>query len=316
MQAIDKRWDCWEIAHNDRYIATIGKGVTVWDRITLELVHHFTGLRWIHGGVFVNDDVLMVYTSEQKLFFFQVSQEKLLWSPSRPKGLDPSGDMCCCPILGTEKVACIAQGKASLAEHFLLVADWQMQELCVIRRIPDCYRVVSNFVWTQQWGLTFLSRQAKGDDVTMLFRIHRVDDIGNFSILYDGESTQNVLAYSGNYLFMADYSSQIPKSSVYPLERSTVKDHLKLGKPLQLPIPPLQVKGPVGTSRLVLPQICWIDENTGMLVACNTLKSVSIYDFLNEKMIAEYPNSKVICGKLLDGRLLMGCASGFSVEQL
>lgn len=315
MLTIDKRWECWEIAHNDRYIATIGKGVTVWNRATLELEYHFTGLRWIHGGVFVNDDVLMVYTGEQKLFFFQVSQKKLLWTVPRPRELASSGDMCCCHILSTEKAACIAQGKKSLEKHILLIVDWNTQEVSM-KRIPDCYRVVSNFVWTQQWGLTFLSRQAKGDDRTMLFRIHRVDDTGNFSILYDGESTQSVLTYSGNYLFMADYSSQIPKASVYPLERSTVKDHLMLGKPLQLPIPPLQVKGPVGTNRLVLPQICWIDENTGMLVACNTLKRVGIYDFLNEKTIAEYPNNKVIYGKLLDGRLLMGCASGFSVEQL
>lgn len=315
MLTIDKRWECWEIAHNDRYIATIGNGVTVWNRATLEFVYHFTGMRWIHGGVFVNDDILMVYTGEQKIFFLQISQKKLLWAVPRPRELATSGDMCCCHF-GKEKMACIAQGKASLEEHFFLVADWKKQELCMLQRIDDCYRVVSKFVWTQQLGLTFLSRQAKGDNVMTLFRIHRVDNAGNFSILYNGESAQNILSYSGNYLFMADYSSQPPNSSVYFLKHSAVKDNLKLGEPLCLPIPSLLTDGPVGMKRLILPQICWIDENTGLLVACNKQKWIGIYDFLNKKIIAEHQNSKVIYGRILDGRLLMGCAPGFSVEPL
>lgn len=315
MPTIDKSWACWEIAHNDRYIATLGNGFTIWNRATLELVHHFTGVRWIHGGIFVNDDILMVYTGEQKLFFFQISQKKLLWTVPRPRELDSSGDLCCCHIPGTEKVVCIAQGKKALDEHFLLVVDWNVQELSM-QRIPDCYRVVSNFVWTQELGLTFLSRQAKGDNTTMLYRIFRVDNTGDFSILYNGESTLSVLGYSGHYLFMADYSCQYPEASVYPLEQSTAKDNLKLGKPMHILIPPLLAAGPVGTKRLVFPHICWIDETAGLLVACNKQKWVGIYDFLNEKMIAEQQNSEVIYGKLLDGRLLMGCACGFSVEPL
>ena len=315
MVTIDKKWECWGIAHNDQYIATIGNGVTVWNRATLDLVHHFAGMRWIHGGIFVNDDVLMVYTGEQKLFFFQISQRKLLWAVPRPSELDSSGDMCCCHIPGTEKIACIARGRKSLNDLFLLTVDWNAQELC-LQCIPDCYRVVSNFVWTQQLGLTFLSRQAKGDDTTMVFRIHQVDNIGKSLILYSGESTHSILAYSGNYLFMADYSSTPPKSSVYPLEQSSVRDNLKLGSPLSLPILPLLEKGPVGTQRFIFPRICWINEKTGLLVACSNRKSVGIYDFLNVKMISEYPNGKVLYGKLLDGRLLIGCASGFAVELL
>lgn len=315
MLPIEKRWDCWEIAHNDRYIATMGNGVTVWNCATLEPVHHFTGVRWIHGGIFVNDDVLMVYTGEQKIFFFQISQKKRLWAVPRPRELDASGDMCCCPIPGTEKVTCVAQGKKSLEEHFLLVVDWKTQELSV-QQIPDCYRVVSNFVWTQELGLTFLSWQAKGDNVTMLYRIFRVDNAGSCSILYNGESALSVLAYSGHYLFMADYSGQTPEASAYPLEESTEGDTLHLGKPLPLRIPPLLTDGPVGTKRLVLPKICWIDENAGLLVACHSQKWLGVYNFLDEKMIAEQQNSKVLYGKLLDGRLLLGCTPGFLTEEV
>lgn len=315
MLTIDKRWECWEIAHNDRYIATIGNGVTVWNRATLELVHRFTGVRWIHGGIFVNDDVLMVYTGEQKLFFFQISERKLLWAAPRPRELDVSGDMCCCHIPGTEKVACVTQGKKSLDEHFLLIVDWNTQEQC-LQRIPDCYRVVSHFVWTPVLGLTFLSWQAKGDNVTMLYRIFRMDNTGSCTILYDEESLLSVLAYSGHYLFMADYSGQTPEACVYPLEQSTARDTLRLGKPLPTGIPPLLTDGPVWARKLVFPQICWVDENAGLLVACTKQKWVGVYDFLNAKMITEQHNSEVIYGKLLDGKLLMGCASGFSVEPM
>lgn len=315
MLTIDKRWACWEIAHNDHYIATVGAGVTIRSRTTLELVHHFTGIRWIHGAIFVSNDVLMVFTGEQKIFLFQISQRKLLWAVPRPRELDSTGDMCCCHIFGTEKIACIAQGRKSMDEHFLLLIDWQAQEIC-IQRISDCYRVVSDLVWTQQFGVTFLSKQAKGDNRTMLFKIHQIANMDTFSILYDGESTQKLMAYSGNYLFMADYSGGTPKASVYPLKESCAKGSLKFETSLNLPLSPVQTKGPVGYKRVIFPRICWIDEGTGLLVACNDQEWVGVYDFLNEKMLFEYQNSKVVYGKLLDGRLLMGCAPGFSVEPI
>lgn len=315
MLVLDKSCECWEIAHNDRYIATIGKGVAIWDRGTLEPVYHFTGMRWIHSGIFVNDDVLMVYTGEQKLFFLQISQKKVLWVVPRPRELASYGDIRCCHVPGNNKVFCIAQGKKSLDEHFLLIVDWTSQELS-IRRVADCYRVVSCFVWTQKLGLSFLSYQAKGDNETLLYRIFQVDNAGNSSIIYDEESKLHVLAYSGNHLFMGDFSSQMPQANVYPLERSTARDRLKLGKPLRIPLTPLQVNSPFSGNRLVLPQICWIDENAGLLVACNQLKWVGVYDFLNEKKIIELHNSTVYYGKLLDSRLLMGCTSGFCVEPI
>ena len=79
MVTIDKKWECWGIAHNDQYIATIGNGVTVWNRATLDLVHHFAGMRWIHGGIFVNDDVLMV-----KTFLLSNISEKATLGSSTP----------------------------------------------------------------------------------------------------------------------------------------------------------------------------------------------------------------------------------------
>lgn len=315
MHILDRRWPCWEISHNDQYIATIGAGISIWDRATLEFVHHFTGIRWIHGGIFVNDDVLMVFTGEQKLFFFQISKKKLLWTVSRPRELAASGDMCCCHIPGTEKVCCIAQGKKSLDEHFVLIVDWSSQKI-LIHQILNCYRVVSNLVWSQELGLSFLSRQAKGNNKTMLYRIIKVDDVGNALILYDEESDLSFLAYSGRYLFFADYNGQIPEAKAYPLEQPTIIDNLTLGEPLRIPITPLLTSSSVGTKRLVFPHVCCVDECTGLLVVCNKQKWVGVYDFINGKAIMELQDGEVNCGKLLDTRLLIGYSSGFSVEPL
>lgn len=315
MLILDKRWNCWEISHNERYIATIGEGITIWDRGSLGQIHHFSGVKWIHGGIFVNDDILMVYNGEQKLFFFQISQKKLLWTAPRPRELAVSGDLRCCHIPGTKKVACVAQGKKSLEEHFLLVVDWNTRELS-IQRIPDCYRVVSNLVWTPDWGLTFLCSQAKGDNATILYRIFRADSNGMFSILYNGESGQSVLAYSGRYLFLADYGKPTPEAYVYPLEQSDAENSLHLGKPMPVRIEPLLTNGLVGTQRMIFPKICWNNENAGLLIACSAQKWIGVYDFLNQNMIYEQPNCKVYYGELLDGKLLMGCAPGFFAEPM
>ena len=316
MQLLNKRWDCRTIAHNARYLATIGTGVTIWNRETLEQIHHFTGIRWIHGGIFVNDDVLMIYTGEQKLYFLSIQEKRMLWSAPRPKELATSGDMHCCRIPGTEKVACVARGKKSLNDLFFLCIDWSNREIS-LQRIPDCYRVISSIVWTQELGLTFLSYQAKGDNMSHVHRIFQVTETGTFSILLDGEDSQIVRAYSGNYLFMSDKNELEPKMYVYALEQSADADHLKLGIPKLLPLPTIRMNGPVGINRRrILPYIQWIDEKSGLLTTCHTAEWIGICDFRNQKLIQEYPHSSVYYGEILDGKLLLGCAPGFFVVSL
>ena len=91
MERIGNKRNCWEIVHNSRYIAAIGNGISVFDRASMELVYHITGLRWVHGGLFADDDTLMVYTGEQKLFFFRISQRRLLWAVPRPREIAAPG---------------------------------------------------------------------------------------------------------------------------------------------------------------------------------------------------------------------------------
>lgn len=281
----------------------------------MQQIYHFSGMRWIHGGVFVNDDVLMVYTGEQKLYFLSVSKRQNLWAISRPRELAVSGDMRCCHIPGTEKVACIAQGKASMEEHFLLIIDWSSRELS-LQRIPDCYRVIQNIVWTKQFGLTFLSYQAKGDDISLAYRIFRLTETGSLHLLYDGESPQISQAYSGNYLFMAECGGQEPQMYVYTLMQSTEGDQLELGEPKQLSIPTFLVTSPIGGARRVLPNIKWVDEKASLLTICQPMAWIGIYHFQNQKLLVETENSRVVYGKILDNQFLIGCTSGFSIESL
>ena len=310
MEKIGNIRNCWEIVHNSRYIAAFGSGISVFDRASLELVYHITGLRWVHGGLFADDDTLMVYTGEQKLFFFRISQKRLLWAVPRPREIATSGDMHCCKIRGTDEILCVAQGKKSLEEQFLLKIDYNGEKMFV-RKLPDCYRVVTQLVWTLEQGVTFLSYQAKGDGWTLLYRIHQINGDA-CSILYEGESTQQPRFYSGNYLFLADCSVAPPRASAYPL---TGRDHLNLGKPLPVILPAMWTSGPVGAKKQVLPRICWVDEVQGVLAACDQRDWAGVYDFQNGKMILEAHCAGATCAELLDGRLLIGTTAGLFAEQ-
>lgn len=64
-----RKRNVYRIASSAEYIVALGYGITIWKRSTFELVHQFTGIRHIHGGFFLNGDVLVVFTGEQRLYF-------------------------------------------------------------------------------------------------------------------------------------------------------------------------------------------------------------------------------------------------------
>ena len=125
MQSIFRKWNCWNIASNNEYIATFGSGVTVLKRSTLEEIHHFTGIKYIMGGMFVSEDILVVYTTEQKIFFLQIPEKRIIWACPRHRKISAVGDIRCCLIPGTHKIACIAAGKSSLENYFFMLVDYK-----------------------------------------------------------------------------------------------------------------------------------------------------------------------------------------------
>lgn len=315
MKTVYRSNQCYQIAHSTQYIAAMGHGITVLKRDTFEFVHRFTGLRWIHGGLFLNEDILAVYTGEQRLYFFQISEKKLLWACPRPRQLASSGDMECCQIPGTEKLACIARGKKDMREHFLLVADCKNQTFS-IQEIPNCYCVVRSLALTRPLGLTALSYEAKGDGAE-LYRLIRIEE-GRTSVLNEWESFRPFIsAYSGNYVFLEEYAEHGAQLYVHPLDLSKQSQPYQCEDAVALPIPSYFVKGPwVGApGKFLLPSVSWVDEESGLLTACRP-EWIGVCDFHNQKLLAEYSGEDIHCGIILDGNLLIGRSKGIAMEHL
>lgn len=313
MQTIYRRWNCWEIISNNQYIATLGSGVTVLDRTTLEIIHHFTGIKYIHGGFFVSDDVLLVFTGEQQLIFLQISEKKLLWKCPRPKLLATSGDIRCCKIPKSKKIACIARGKQSLKEHFYLLVDYEHQTLS-LHEIPNCYRVVRDLVWTHSFGLSFLSYEAKGNGM-LRYSIIGLDEHGDSLPLFKWESPQIVKAYSGNYLFVGNNDNDGSQLDVYRVIKSPRSQLIEWENVFKLTLPLFYMNGPVGCNKAVLPSISNINENTGLLIA-HSSNWIGVFDFSNNKLVAECDHNNISCGAIIDGNLFVGCSPGLLVCHL
>lgn len=312
MKVVCHKGNVFKFASSMEYIAAIGNGITILRRNTLELVHQFTGIRYIHGGFFLGDDVLAIFTGEQQLYYFQISEKRLLWKCPRPQQLATLGDMKCCPIPGTDQIACIAEGKRSLQEHFLLLVDYKNQTYS-LQLIPNCRRVVSSLTWEQTLGLTLLSYEATGNG-NLAYNIIKVGDSGTLSTLYEWECSQRVNAYSGKHLFLNDNRDREAQLWMCELIFSTQYQRWKWSNALSLPIPYFKTPGPVGAG-VHLPYICWVDEVSGLLTAC-TLEWIGVCDFRNCRMVAEYNSKSINCGMLLDGNLLIGVSKGLNVERL
>lgn len=307
-----RKRNVYRIASSAEYIAALGYGITIWKRSTFELVHQFTGIRHIHGGFFLNDDVLVVFTGEQRLYFFQISEKRLLWECPRPRQLAPMGDMQCCQIPGTDQIACIAAGKQSLEEHFLLLVNYKKQTFS-LHAIPDCRRVILSLVWEKSLGLALLSYEANVSG-GLACNIIQAEDSETFSTLYEWECGQSMNAFSGKHLFLNDYRGQTAQVWMRELVLSEERQHLEWGNAVPLPIPFFKTPGPVGTG-VHLPYISYVDESSGLLTAC-TLSWIGVCDFRSRRTVAEFSGDGIYCGIILDGNLLIGTSKGIAVERL
>ena len=311
MQSIYHRWNCWKIVSNNQYIAALGSGVTILNRDTKEVLHHFTRIRCIHGGLFLNEDILVVFTGEQTLYFLQISEKKLLWKCPRPRELAATGDMRCCQIPGMLKVACIACGKQGLNDHYCMIVDF-CQQTVRLYRIPNCYRVTNFLNWTQTAGLAFLSYQAKGDG-GILYRMIGIDEDATFPVLLEWEASQEVKACSGNYLFVSQLNDENPYLSnpllkIYKLTKVQQTQKLTLVCAYELTVPVFRIANLIEV-HTYLPFFSWIDENAGLCMLY-TDRWIGVYDFLNGRLVMESTHNNINCCTLIDGKLLIGCSPG------
>lgn len=311
MHRVFGRWNCNVIVSNSRYIAALGTGVTVFDRANLGYVHHFTGIRCILGGFFLNEDILFVYTGEQRLYFLEITSKSVIWECPRPRKLASSGDMCCCLIPGTENLAVVARGKTSLEEHYFLLIDYRNQTLS-IHEIPNVYRVAKSLVWTEGIGLNLLSFQAKGDG-DILYKITLIEQHGTAVTLYEWESKCNIKAYSGKHLFAVEPARENPQMFIFQIKHDLSNGSFSVENEYPVSLPVFHVKGSLGHTNHYLPTVAWFDEASGILIV-HTLDWVGVYDFKKGLLLSEYKCINVCCAYIIDEMLMIGCAPGLIVE--
>lgn len=313
MKKILNKRNCHKIISNSRYIAVLGAGVSILDTGSLELIHHFEGIRYIHGGIFLNDDVIAVYTGEQRVFFLQISSKSVVWACKRPRELGDSGDMCCCLIPGTNKVAFIARGKKSLDDHYFIVADYQTHML-EVNSIPGVYRVVKSMLWTELFGMTFISYDAKGDG-KLLYKMSAIEMDGSVTTICEWESEHIVKSYSGGG-FLTDYCcGDKPSAFFHSIRKNEDSNSITLDRTYPLPFPVFQVKSLFGTENKYLPTVSWMDEENGILIAC-TSEWLGIYNFKSGDWLYEKEFKNICCASIINGKLYVGCAPGLVVEQI
>lgn len=306
MKSICNERNVIQIVSNDRYIAVIGCGITILERATFAFVHRFAGIRHIHGGTFLDDDVLAVFTGEQRLYFFQISEKKLLWECPRPSQLAPTGDMQCCSIPSVNQIVCIAEGNQGLEDHVLLLVDYQKRTY-TLQNITSCRRVASSLVWNQELGVTLLSYEATGHG-DLAYSIAGISDTGAVSILHEWKCSQCKNAYSGKHLFLNDNNGKEAQLWMCEFVHSSQEQQWKWSTSVHLPIPFFKTPGPVGAG-VYLPYVSWVDETLGLLTA-NTLSWICVCDFHNQRLLAECNSDRISCGLVLDGNLLIGTSKG------
>ncbi len=292
------------------YIAAIGSGITIIKRDTLEIIHRFSGIPATHGGVFLDDDTLAVFTGKQRILFFSVMRSQMIWSPPRPRELSPQGDMKCCKIGDTSCLACIAQGKHSLEEHFLLLLDYKSKTV-TIQEIPHCFRVVSSIVWTAEQGLSFLTYQAN-DEGSCCYKVVNARSTDDFFDLYTGCDDRFVDKYSGRHLFFRDYRGE--QSSIWLHSLSSAEGSLQVTQDSGIRLKSRMMRGigPFAKEQVCLPHVLFADNPEQAVLI---LKGwVGVYQLPISEPVIEMEADGAVCAAVIDEKIFVGCASRIYVQ--
>ncbi len=309
LRTISQRKNYHHIVVGNVYIAAIGSNITILERETMEVVHNFAGISAPRSGVFLGDETLAVFTGEQKILFMDIPKKQITWRCPRFRQLASCGDMKCCRMGDATILACIAQGKSSLNEHFLLLADYKKQTVS-IHLIPNCNRVVSGLVWTPELGLTFLSYQAKGDGL-LCYSIAKIDSSGNTCELMSFTDHRDIAGYTGRKLFFAEYCNDqsalwmhrfLCESGKYIIDTG-IRMNTKIG----------YITSPFDTGKVYLPKISWIDEKEKLmtLILDNWL---GVFHLQDNTVLLQKEIQNLSCSAVIEKHLLVGCSNGLFWE--
>ncbi len=298
--------NCVQIIYSKAYIAGLGSDICIYGRSNFNLLHRIKGVRSIHGGAFISEDILFVYTGENRFYLISASKGQIIWAPPRPKGLATYGDMKVCVDAARNLILCIARGKACLEQHYVLTLD-PFKKQCVINEIPNCFRVICNLFQTHSNETTFLSYQSIGK-CGIQWLIRSVDTPGR---VICGNVTGWVPCYhSAQFVIFGDYDNNrlmcvdLQNKTEYPLALPTQwyekKPTINRWTRESMPYP--------------LPHISCISQDEKYLLAY-TYDMFFVTDLQKNQVLTTYLGEQIYCGIILDSMCLIGCENGIKIHK-
>lgn len=306
--------NCIHITYSEAYIAGLGSGICIYERSTFKLLHRVNGIPCIHGGVFVSWDLLFVYTGQNRFYLISASDGQIVWSPPRHKKLASCGDMRICFNAENNTISCIAEGRNSLEEHYLLIID-PFQQDCCIDIIPNCFRVICNLFQTRANETTFLSYQSTGEN-GLQWSIQTLDAPNcviyrnitdrvpyfhseQFAIL--GEYCSNHEKYCNNRLVCLDLKGKTEYPLAMPSQWYEKEPSVNLFTRENIPYP--------------LPYVSCITKDEKYLLAY-TSDMFFITDLQKNQVITTYSGDEefISCGTIMDSMCLIGCKDGIKIQ--
>lgn len=296
--------NCIQIIHSKAYIVGLGNGICIYDRSTFQLLHQVTGIRCIHGGCFVSEDILFVYTGYNRFYLISVSNGQIIWSPPRPKELAPCGDMRICIDVVHNLVLCIARGKTCLEQHYLLTID-PFNQHYTMDEMPNCFRVICNLFQTNSNETTFLSYQS-AEKKGIQWSIRSLDTPRR--VIFDKITDWVPYFHSGRFVILADHLSRrlmcvdLVREAEFPLalppQWSEKKPTIHFLTKESMPYP--------------LPHILCISQDEKYLLAY-TYDMFIVIDLQNNQVLTTYLDEDIFCGTILESMCLIGCKDGIKI---
>ena len=296
--------NCVQIIHSKAYIVGLGNGICIYDRSTFRLLHQVTGIQCLHGGSFVSEDLLFVYTGHHRFYLISASSGKIIWSPPRPKGLAPCGDMRICIDVAHNLVLCIARGKTYLEQHYLLTVD-PFNRNYIMEEIPNCYRVICNLFQTRSNEATFLSYHTEKGHILWSVRSLRTPG----RIICPNKSDWIPCFHSERYIILADYGNRhlmcmdLVREIEFPL---TLPQQWSIKKPIIHLLTKESIPYP-------LPRVSNISQDEKYLLAY-TPDMFFVLDLENNQVLTTYLGEHISCGAILDSMCLIGCKDGIKIH--
>ncbi len=250
----------------------------------------------------MDENVLMVYTAEQKIYFLHASEQRMLWECPRPVEAAKIADMRCCRIGDTPVIACVLRGRESLNHHLYMKVDYRNQSVSV-QEIPNCYRVISRLVWTLEQGLTFLSFEVNGGGLEC--RITHIDEHGTCVNISEWVDERSIARYSGTHLFINDYNAKPPELWMYNVIGCENTPFAPFDGGKKLEIPCSEFLTPFSGIKLLLPTISWADEKAQRLVI-NAGDWVGVFDCVQNKILEKYDADTASGAAIIDNKLFIG----------